>query len=108
MEKQVKHARGGVSGVDLDMLVVAYEPVCAIGTGKTSTYAQAQEVHAFIRKQLAGIYSQKEADKIRILYGGSVKPENISGLMDCPDIDGALVGGASLKAQSFASIVKYR
>ena len=87
--------------------VIAYEPVWAIGTGKTATSEQAQEVHAFIRKLLAEIYTQELADATRILYGGSVKPANIAELMAMDDIDGALVGGASLTADSFSQIVKY-
>ena len=85
--------------------VLAYEPVWAIGTGKVATDAQAQEVHAAIRQQLAK-KSQQLADVTRILYGGSVKPDNAKALLGCPDIDGALVGGAALKADSFAAIVE--
>ena len=85
--------------------VLAYEPVWAIGTGKVATDAQAQEVHAAIRQQLAK-KSQQLADVTRILYGGSVKPDNAKALLACPDIDGALVGGAALKADSFAAIVE--
>lgn len=92
---------------DLEKLIVAYEPVWAIGTGKTASNDQAQEAHAFIRSVVAGLYDVCAADKMRILYGGSVKPENIKGLMTQPDIDGALVGGASLQADSFAAIVNY-
>jgi triosephosphate isomerase (TIM) len=87
-------------------LVIAYEPVWAIGTGKTATPDQAQETHEVIRKTISGIYGET-AKEIRILYGGSVTPENVDILMACPDVDGALVGGASLKADSFAKIVKY-
>jgi len=87
-------------------LVIAYEPVWAIGTGKTATPDQAQETHAVIRKTISGIYGET-AKEIRILYGGSVTPENVDILMACPDVDGALVGGASLKADSFAKIVKF-
>jgi triosephosphate isomerase len=92
---------------DLDRIIVAYEPVWAIGTGRTATPEQAQEMHAFIRRVFADGYAKKEADEIRVLYGGSVKPDNIAGLMSQADIDGALVGGASLKADSFAQIVNY-
>ncbi|HEX2267981.1 MAG TPA: triose-phosphate isomerase [Pyrinomonadaceae bacterium] len=102
---------GGLSGLtasDLDRIIVAYEPVWAIGTGRTATPEQAQEMHAFIRRVFADRHSSAAADALRILYGGSVKPDNIVGLMDQPDIDGALVGGASLKAESFAQIVNYR
>ena len=93
-----------------DMLrtVVAYEPIWAIGTGKTATPGQAQEVHAFIRNILIDLYGLEVALKVRIQYGGSVKPANVGDLMGQPDIDGALVGGASLEAASFAQIVGYR
>jgi triosephosphate isomerase len=86
--------------------VVAYEPVWAIGTGKTATPEQAQEAHAYIRGLIKKIFGTDVSDNIRIQYGGSVKPDNIVQLMAQPDIDGALVGGASLKADSFADIVK--
>jgi triosephosphate isomerase len=101
---------GGLSGLtasDLDRIIVAYEPVWAIGTGRTATPEQAQEMHAFIRRVFAQRHSQEAAEALRILYGGSVKPDNITSLMAQPDIDGALVGGASLKADSFAQIVNY-
>ena len=101
---------GGLSGLtasDLDRIIVAYEPVWAIGTGRTATPEQAQEMHAFIRRVFAQRHSAKSAEALRILYGGSVKPDNAAGLMAQPDIDGALVGGASLKAESFAQIVNY-
>jgi len=88
-------------------LVVAYEPVWAIGTGKTASPEQAEEVHAFVREWLAREESPAQANGLRILYGGSVKPENTAELMARPDIDGALVGGASLKADSFAGIATY-
>jgi len=102
---------GGLSGLtasDLDRIILAYEPVWAIGTGRTATPEQAQEMHAFIRRVFAERHSASAADALRILYGGSVKPDNIAGLMEQADIDGALVGGASLKAESFAQIVNYR
>ena len=102
---------GGLSGLtpsDLDRIIVAYEPVWAIGTGRTATPEQAQEMHAFIRRVFADRHSSGAADALRILYGGSVKPDKIQGLMAQADIDGALVGGASLKADSFAQIVNYR
>jgi triosephosphate isomerase len=102
---------GGLSGLtasDLDRIIVAYEPVWAIGTGRTATPEQAQEMHAFIRRVFADRYSDKAADDLRILYGGSVKADNIAGLMSQADIDGALVGGASLQADSFAKIVNYK
>ena len=101
---------GGLNGLtpsDLNRIIIAYEPVWAIGTGRTATPEQAQEMHAFIRRVLADRYSVQDASEVRILYGGSVKPENIAGLMSQADIDGALVGGASLKAESFAKIVNY-
>jgi triosephosphate isomerase len=101
---------GGLSGLtasDLDRIIVAYEPVWAIGTGRTATPEQAQEMHAFIRRVFAERHSSGAAESLRILYGGSVKPDNIAGLMKQNDIDGALVGGASLKAESFAEIVNY-
>jgi triosephosphate isomerase len=101
---------GGLTGLtasDLDRIIVAYEPVWAIGTGRTATPEQAQEMHAFIRRVFAEGHSTEAATKLRILYGGSVKPDNIAGLMAQPDIDGALVGGASLEAESFAKIVNY-
>ena len=102
---------GGLSGLtasDHDRIIVAYEPVWAIGTGRTATPEQAQEMHAFIRRVFAERVSSQAAEQLRILYGGSVKPDNIAGLMEQTDIDGALVGGASLKADSFAQIVNYR
>ena len=102
---------GGLTGLtasDLDRIIVAYEPVWAIGTGRTATPEQAQEMHAFIRRVFADGHSADAARQLRILYGGSVKPDNVRGLMSQPDIDGALVGGASLEAQSFSQIVNYR
>jgi triosephosphate isomerase len=101
---------GGLTGLtasDLDRIIVAYEPVWAIGTGRTATPEQAQEMHAFIRRVFADRYSDQAANELRILYGGSVKLDNIAGLMSQRDIDGALVGGASLQAESFAHIVNY-
>jgi triosephosphate isomerase len=111
-ETVVRHQLdGGLSGLtasDLDRIIVAYEPVWAIGTGRTATPEQAQEMHAFIRRVFAERHSAAAAEALRVLYGGSVKPDNIAGLMKQPDIDGALVGGASLKAESFAEIVNYK
>ena len=101
---------GGLVGLqagDAERLVIAYEPVWAIGTGRTATPQQAQEMHQFIRSKLAEKFAD-EAERVRIQYGGSVKPDNAALLMDQPDIDGALVGGASLKADDFLRIVKYR
>ncbi len=97
----------GLAEVDSENLVVAYEPIWAIGTGKTATVEQAQEVHAFIRKILANLYGNK-AEQVRILYGGSVTPENVDSLMACRDVNGALVGGASLKTDSFSRIVHFK
>ncbi|MBF0489614.1 MAG: triose-phosphate isomerase [Candidatus Omnitrophica bacterium] len=91
---------------EMSKIVIAYEPVWAIGTGKTATPEQAQEVHAYIRQLLARIFNTEVSQSVRIQYGGSVTPENIAILIAKPDIDGALVGGASLKAPSFAAIVK--
>ncbi len=107
LKGQVTGGLAGIAADSLQKIHIAYEPVWAIGTGKTATDGQAQEAHAFIRSLVATHYSQAAARQIRILYGGSVKPENIKGLMAQPDIDGALVGGASLKAESFAAIVNY-
>ena len=101
--------KGSLAGLDVNELpetVIAYEPVWAIGTGKTATADQAQEAHAFIRQVLREISDETTADKIRIQYGGSVKPDNAGTLMTQPDIDGALVGGASLDPRSFAQIVR--
>ena len=103
---QVKGVLDGISASDMERVIVAYEPVWAIGTGKVATPAQAQEVHAQIRGLVAKLYSQSVSDKIVIQYGGSVKPDNAAELLAQPDIDGALVGGACLKADSFAGIFK--
>jgi triosephosphate isomerase (TIM) len=103
------HVTGGLAGFTKDAMldtVIAYEPVWAIGTGKTATPAQAQEVHAFIRELLTAMFDTSVAGKVRIQYGGSVKAANAKELLGQPDIDGALVGGASLKAADFAAIVK--
>ena len=99
----------GLQGIgDLTKIIIAYEPVWAIGTGRTASPEQAQQMHASIRDWLKTNSGNEIASNLRILYGGSVKPENISELMNCADIDGALVGGASLEAESFARIVNYR
>ncbi|HEX8749464.1 MAG TPA: triose-phosphate isomerase, partial [Pyrinomonadaceae bacterium] len=101
---------GGLQGLttsDLDRIMLAYEPVWAIGTGLTATPEQAQEMHAFVRRVFAERHSGQASEQLRILYGGSVKPDNIAGLMRQPDVDGALVGGASLDAETFAQIVHY-
>jgi triosephosphate isomerase (TIM) len=98
-----------LTGLSKDQMVetiIAYEPVWAIGTGKTATTAQAQEAHAFIRGLVVKLFDETVARHVRIQYGGSVKPSNARELMSQPDVDGALVGGASLEAQSFADIVK--
>jgi len=105
---QLSGGLGGLTASDLDRIIVAYEPVWAIGTGRTATPEQAQEMHAFIRRVFAERHSNQAAEALRILYGGSVKPDNIAGLMEQPDIDGALVGGASLNADTFAKIVNFR
>jgi triosephosphate isomerase len=103
---QLEGALAPVATSDAEKVVIAYEPVWAIGTGRTATPAQAQEVHAFIRKKLEERWGAAVADKVRIQYGGSVKPENAAELLSQPDIDGALVGGASLKAESFLAIAR--
>ena len=105
---QLNAGLGGLTASDLNRIIVAYEPVWAIGTGRTATPEQAQEMHAFIRRVFAEGHSAEAAEGLRILYGGSVKPENIAGLMAQIDIDGVLVGGASLKAETFAQIVNYK
>ncbi len=102
------HTLGSLEGVtDFKDIVLAYEPVWAIGTGKTASPAQAQEVHAYIRGVLKEKFGADVANAMRIQYGGSVKPDNVKELMSQPDIDGALVGGASLKADSFEALVKF-
>ncbi|XHR30157.1 MAG: triose-phosphate isomerase [Chthoniobacteraceae bacterium] len=106
LETQLRGSLAGLSSKELLETVIAYEPVWAIGTGRVATPEQAQAAHAFIRKTLAAIADQAVADKIRIQYGGSVKPDNAKTLMGQPDIDGALVGGASLDPRAFAEIVK--
>ncbi len=105
VNRQLRGALAGVAVEQARTVVIAYEPVWAIGTGKVATTVQAQEVHAFLRAQLRELYGGV-AEEIRIQYGGSVKPDNASGLMAQPDIDGALVGGASLDAESFIGILK--
>jgi triosephosphate isomerase len=105
--EQLARGFAELTASDLIRMIAAYEPVWAIGTGRTATPEQAQQMHAFIRQWLAGNFDNSTAGGIRILYGGSVKPDNISDLMRQPDIDGALVGGASLEAESFSRIVNY-
>jgi triosephosphate isomerase len=97
-----------ITGAGAANIVLAYEPVWAIGTGLTATPEQAEEAHSFIRKKLAGLIGEPAAGAMRLLYGGSVKPDNIDSLMACPDVDGALVGGAGLEAGSFAKIVNFK
>jgi triosephosphate isomerase (TIM) len=103
---QLRGSLAGLGAKELNETVVAYEPVWAIGTGRTASAEQAQEAHAFVRRTLAEISDESTANKIRIQYGGSVKPDNARTLMSQPDIDGALVGGASLDPRSFAEIVR--
>lgn len=104
---QLEQSLAELTASDLIRIVLAYEPVWAIGTGRTATPTQAQQIHAFIRQWISGKFDKTSADELRILYGGSVKPENISELMAETDIDGALVGGASLEAESFSKIVHF-
>ncbi|NIZ40693.1 triose-phosphate isomerase [Entomospira entomophila] len=107
IENQVKEGLKDISTEALANVVIAYEPVWAIGTGKVATGEQAEEVHAYIRGVLSAMYSPAVAEKVIIQYGGSVNPENVKELMGKPNIDGALVGGASLKPDSFAALVNY-
>ncbi len=107
LDKQVQNGLKDFSSDDLTSLVIAYEPVWAIGTGKTASSIQAQEVHAFLRTLIEKKFENPLANSLRILYGGSVKSDNIAELMAMPDVDGALVGGASLKAESFARICRF-
>ncbi len=106
--EQVRNSVGPLGPGDAARVVLAYEPVWAIGTGRTATSAQAQEVHAHIRSVLVDLAGHDRAAEVRILYGGSVKPDNVASLMAEPDVDGALVGGASLDAETFASVVCFR
>ena len=107
LDKQVTIGLQDIALEDLATLVIAYEPVWAIGTGKTATTEQAQEVHQFLRSLLEKAYGSDFAESIRILYGGSVKPNNIAELMSMPDVDGGLVGGASLDAETFSKIILF-
>ncbi len=107
LDRQITMGLEGFSSSDLDTLVIAYEPVWAIGTGKTATKEQAQEVHQFLRSIIEKIFGNILAKSIRILYGGSVKPDNIKELMEMPDVDGALMGGASLDAETFNEIINF-
>ena len=106
LKAQLEGGLNGLSLEDVTKIVIAYEPVWAIGTGKTATPQQAQEVHKYIRDSLRKLFNQEVASLMRIQYGGSVKPDNIEELMKQPDVDGALVGGASLKVDLFSDIVK--
>jgi triosephosphate isomerase (TIM) len=106
LQTQVRGSLTGLSKEQMVETIIAYEPVWAIGTGKTATTAQAQEAHGFIRGLLVKLFDEATARRVRIQYGGSVKPSNARELMSQPDVDGSLVGGASLEAQSFAEIVK--
>ena len=105
IEGQIEKALEGISADDLAKVVIAYEPIWAIGTGKTATAAQAQEVCSIIRKKIAALYSADVADSVSVLYGGSVKGGNVAELTGSPDIDGGLVGGASLKVDDFMAII---
>lgn len=108
IEEQVRSGLSGVEANDMEAVVLAYEPLWAIGTGKTASAEQAQEVHAFIRNLVATMYEKDIADRIRVLYGGSVNPDSIDALMTQEDIDGVLVGGASLNVESFGRIIHFQ
>jgi len=108
LETQLLGAFSGITAEEAGKVIIAYEPVWAIGTGKTATPEQAQEVHQFIRKQMEKIYNKEFASKVRILYGGSVKAANVDELMAEEDIDGALVGGESMKADKFARVINFQ
>ena len=107
LERHLKKGLADISPEDMGQVVIAYEPVWAIGTGKTASKEQAQEAHLFIRGVVEQLYEKKVAEQTRILYGGSVKPSNVDELMAQPDIDGALVGGAALDAESFGRIINF-
>jgi triosephosphate isomerase len=108
IERQLEGGLKGFGGKEIQKVVVAYEPVWAIGTGKTATPQQAEEVHRYIREKIERLYTREIAGEIRIQYGGSVTPENVKGLMNQDNIDGALVGGASLKSETFSKIVRFK
>lgn len=108
LETQLAGAFAGLKAEEISRVVIAYEPVWAIGTGKTATPEQAQDAHLFVRRQVEKLYGKDYANEVRILYGGSVKAENIDSLMAQPDIDGALVGGESLKADKFLRVVHFQ
>jgi triosephosphate isomerase len=107
IRRQFDEGLAGLTGADFSRIIIAYEPVWAIGTGRTATPEMAAEVHQFIRSLASKAFGDSLASGLRIIYGGSVKPDNVKGLMAKEDIDGALVGGASLKADSFAALVNY-
>ncbi len=108
LDKQVAKGLENLALSDLETLIIAYEPVWAIGTGKTATSKQAQEIHQYLRSLIEKNFGNNLANSVRILYGGSVKPDNIKELMLMPDVDGALVGGASLNAETFSKIVNFQ
>jgi triosephosphate isomerase (TIM) len=108
VSRQLTRAVEGLSSGQAEQLVIAYEPIWAIGTGKTATPAQAEEVHAFLREHCQTLHDKTVAKRTRIVYGGSVKPDNVDTLMAQPDIDGLLVGGASLEVASFKRIIQYQ
>jgi triosephosphate isomerase len=108
LETQLNGAFAGITAAEASKVVIAYEPVWAIGTGKTATPDQAQDAHVFVRKQMERIYGKDYAEAVRVLYGGSVKADNVDELMAQPDIDGALVGGESLKADKFLRVIHFQ
>ncbi|MDH5680228.1 MAG: triose-phosphate isomerase [Spirochaetota bacterium] len=108
VKNQIENGLKDVSETDMANVIIAYEPVWAIGTGKTATPDDAQAIHSFIRKNIASLYSPKLAESLIIQYGGSVKPDNINNLMAMDDIDGVLVGGACLQVDSFSKIIKFK
>jgi triosephosphate isomerase (TIM) len=107
LDRQFQCGFAGLTPQEFSRIIMAYEPVWAIGTGRTATPEQAEESHAYLRELARGQFGEEQAQAVRILYGGSVKPQNIKGLMAQADLDGALVGGASLKVESFAAIIDY-
>ena len=108
LETQLIGAFSGITAAEAVKVVIAYEPVWAIGTGKTATPDQAQDAHVFVRRQMERVYNKAYADAVRVLYGGSVKADNVDELMSQPDIDGALVGGESLKADKFLRVIHFQ
>jgi len=108
LDKQIANGLEDLVLSDLETLIIAYEPIWAIGTGKTATSSQAQDVHRFLRSLIEKKFGNDLANSVRILYGGSVKPDNIKELMLMPDVDGALVGGASLNAETFSKIINFQ